>query len=81
MGQKHQINDVRVRSVSPPTSDIRLIVRYGSDGPGANKARNNSREHTRQYGLAWRASSWIRCGAQVSSKFQNGDSVRWRPVS
>jgi hypothetical protein len=25
--------------------------------------------------------SWIRCGAQVSSKFQNGDSVRWRPVS
>jgi len=35
----------------------------------------------RQYGLAWRATSWIRCGVPVSSKFQNGDSERWRPVS
>jgi len=35
----------------------------------------------RGYGLAWRAPSWIWCSAPVSSKFQNGDSMRWRPVS
>jgi hypothetical protein len=32
-GQTRSFDDVRAKSGSPPTSDIRLIVRHGSHGP------------------------------------------------
>jgi chaperonin GroEL len=81
-----------VREVASKTSDqagdgtttatvlAHAIVKEGAKSDAAGMNPMDLKRLKRRI-LAWRATSWIRCGVPVSSNFQNGDSERWRPVS